>query len=323
MKKHILLLNARRRVFMIREMQKYLQQYYQEYEMASSDTDKMDPIAYATKCFRVLPKIEEKSFGIELLKYIKEANIKGIILWNNKDFKYIDNLKKEIESLDCKLLIPEKEKFEICFDKRKTNDFLINNRISTPKVYSSLNDVENFPVIVKPYDGAGNMNIHKANNMKQLKMYLEITPNPIIQEYIEGIHYTIDTYTDRKLYTFCVVPRERIKVRDAEVVIARINMKENLLQIGRKVSEAFATNGPMNIQVIEDKEGIPYVIDMHCRFGGGTDLSIKAGADFHKWMIQDVLGLKEKHDFSLNQNLIMTRYLHSIFFDSKNFTEVK
>ena len=106
-------------------------------------------------------------------------------------------------------------------------------------------------------------------------------------------------------------------------MIAKIQMKENLLKIGKLVSEKFATNGPMNIQVIEDDKGIPYVIDMHCRFGGGTDLSIKAGANFHEWMIQDVLNIKENHKFELNDKLIMTRYLHSIFIDSDKFLEVK
>lgn len=322
MKKHILLLNARRRVFMAKEMDKYLQQFYNQYEVASSDTDKLDPIAYAVNCFRVLPKIEESKFKEELLKFISEENIKGIILWNNKDFQYIDEIKKDIEELNCKILIPDKEKFEICFDKRKTNDFLCKNRIPTPKVYNSVNEVKRFPVIVKPYDGAGNMNIHKAENINQLKLFVKITPNPIIQEYIEGTHYTIDTYTDRQLNVFCVVPRERVKVRDAEVVTAKIKMKENLLRIGKLVSEKFAVNGPMNIQVIEDKKGIPYVIDMHCRFGGGTDLTIKAGANFHEWMVQDVLGVEENHEFEINDKLIMTRYLYSIFIDGEKFSEI-
>ena len=322
MKKHILLLNARRRVFIAKVMDKYLQRYYKEYEIVSSDTDKLDPIAYAVKCFKVLPKIEDRGFKGELLKFIKEDNIKGIILWNNKDFKYINNIKRDIEQLDCKILIPEKEKFEICYDKRKTNDFLCRHNIPTPRTYLSVNDVKKFPVIIKPYDGAGNMNIHKAEDREQLKLFVKITPNPIIQEYIEGTHYTIDTYTDRKLNGFCVVPRERIKVRDAEVVIAKIQMKENLLKIGKLVSEKFATNGPMNIQVIEDNNGIPYVIDMHCRFGGGTDLTIKAGANFHEWMIQDVLGMQESHEFKINDKLIMTRYLHSIFIDSEKFSKI-
>ena len=99
-------------------------------------------------------------------------------------------------------------------------------------------------------------------------------------------------------------------------------MKPKLLNVGREVSEAFESNGPMNIQVIEDNEGTPYVIDMHCRFGGGTDLSIKAGAKFNEWIIQDVLGLKENHEFTLNEHVIMTRYLHSIFIDDNNFIEI-
>lgn len=322
MKKHILLLNARRRVFMINSMNEYLSKNIKNYEMATSDTDRLDPIAYSTKCFRVLPPIEDEKFKQELLKYIKEANIKAVVLWNNKDFKYIDKIKTEIEELGCKAFIPEKEKFEICFDKRKTYKFLTENNLPTPKLYKSADEVKKFPVIVKPYDGAGNLNIHKANDIKQLKAFLELTPNPVIQDHIEGTHYTIDTYTDRKLKTFCVVPRERLKVRDAEVVTARIVMKPKLLNVGREVSEAFESNGPMNIQVIEDNEGTPYVIDMHCRFGGGTDLSIKAGAKFNEWIIQDVLGLKENHEFTLNEHVIMTRYLHSIFIDDNNFIEI-
>ena len=113
------------------------------------------------------------------------------------------------------------------------NEFCKKNKINTPRTYYNLEDYQkspcDFPLIVKPYNGAGNLNIFIANNMEELKIFCKKVPNAIIQEYIHGTHYTLDVFYDK--ITRVVVPRKRVKVRDAEVVQASIELNESLINI--------------------------------------------------------------------------------------------
>ena len=110
------------------------------------------------------------------------------------------------------------------------------------------------------------------------------------------------------------MPRKRVKVRDAEVVEASICLDKKLIEIGEKVADSLKVLGPINIQVIL-KNNIPYVIDMHCRFGGGTDLSIEAGVPIDKWIVNLLIGKKNDYKYKINDKLFMTRYLKSDFIE--------
>jgi carbamoyl-phosphate synthase large subunit len=50
-------------------------------------------------------------------------------------------------------------------------------------------------------------------------------------------------------------------------------------------------------------------VEINPRFGGGVPLSIKAGANFPKWILQESLGEKTNIRFNgFKDNLIMLRY---------------
>lgn len=315
MKEYLLLFNGRRRVYLVNRIKKYLKRLNKDIGIYVTDTDNLDPVGYYADKFSIIPPIEDKSFKEEFLKLVKKDNIKYIFLWNNKDFYIFDQMRNDLEELGVNLLLPSLEVIDICFNKKTMNEFCIKNNIKTPKTYYSEEEFLKdscFPVIVKPYNGAGNLNIMKADNLEELKVFLKKVPNPIIQEYIDGIHYTIDAFYDKK--TRAVIPRKRVKVRDAEVVEAKIELNSVLLDIGTKVADSLKTLGPLNIQVIY-KDNIPYVIDMHCRFGGGVDLSIEAGCPIDKWIVNILIGKKNNYNYQLNEKLFMTRYLKSDFIE--------
>ncbi len=315
MKEYILLFNGRRRVYIVNRIKKYLRRLKLDIGIYVTDTDNLDPVGYYADKFSIVLPIENDNFKEEFLKLIKKENIKYIFLWNNKDFYVFDELKADLEKLEIKILIPNRENIEICFNKIAMNEFCKKNQIITPKTYYQLDEFLKkpvYPVIVKPYNGAGNLNIMKADNEEELRVFIKKVPNPIIQEYIDGIHYTIDTFYDRKVRA--VIPRCRVKVRDAEVVEASIDLNPALINIGKQIAELLKVLGPMNIQVIYHNN-IPYVIDMHCRFGGGSDLSIEAGCPIDKWIVNLLIGKKNNYHYKLNAKLFMTRYLKSDFFE--------
>jgi carbamoyl-phosphate synthase large subunit len=325
---HLLFLNARRRVFFVHALKRYLQQENLPIGVASTDTDRLDPIGYFVDCFAVLPPVRDEVFPDSLCSFIEAVEVVGLMLWNNHDFRPIAAIRNRLERMGVRVLIPPVDLIDVCFDKRKMAVFLKENRLPTPEVHEDIDAILRkgslpYPLIVKPYDGAGNMHVYQVANTDELAIVRRWVPHAIAQRYILGTHYTVDVFNDMTGTPISVVPRRRIKVRDAEVVIAQVEMKPIIIEIVRKLAAAFGEPGPMNVQLIEDENGKAYVIDMHPRIGGGTDLTIQAGAPFHAWTAQLLLGKPINPKHTVQDGLIMTRYFASVFIDKDGNPQVK
>lgn len=316
MKEYILLYNGRRRVYIVEKIKEYLNELNINLGICVSDVDNLDPVGYHGDKFILVPPIEDPNWNNAIVDLLVDNNIKFIFLWNNKDFLPFYNIKDILEKKGIKILLPRIDIINICFDKRLTNEFAITHNILTPKTFYSIEQFEKepipFPVLIKPARGAGNMNIFKAYNMDELKILYKRVPEPIIQEFIDGFQVTIDTFYDKEVKA--VVPRKRVKVRDAEVVQASIDLDDYLLDAAYSITNALNFEGPYNIQVM-CKDNKAYLIDLHPRFGGGTDLTIEAGVPIHKWIVNMLIGIDSNYKYILNDKLFMTRYLKSEFFE--------
>lgn len=315
---HLLILNARRRVFFVNALKRYFQQEGLPVGVACTDTDTLDPIKHFVDCFAVLPPNTDQTFPDSLCSFIKEANIKGLMVWHDADFPHIANIRNRIELLGVRLLLPSLEKINICNDKRVTDAFMRKHGILVPEFFADIDQVLQkgslpYPLIIKPYNGAGSMHVYMVKTVEELSVIRNWVPNPIAQRHIEGVHYTVDVFNDLSGKPISVVPRTRIKVRDSESLISKIEMKCNIIEIASKVASLLGEPGPMNVQLIEDENGNAYVIEVNARIGGGTDLSIQAGAPFHIWTAQLLLGMPINPEHTVQDGLIMTRYYESVF----------
>jgi carbamoyl-phosphate synthase large subunit len=140
--------------------------------------------------------------------------------------------------------------------------------------------------------------------------YAKRIPNPIVQEFIKGTEFTCDVYVDFEMNARCVVPRKRIETRSGEVskgqVVKNLHIMNKCKQLVEKLG---AGPGIITIQLFLNSRGKIKFIEINPRFGGGAPLSIKAGADFPKWILQELLGQKPKIDFAgFDDGLIMLRY---------------
>lgn len=314
--KNILLLNAKRRIYLYKKMKKYLEGKKLKIKIITSDIDQLDPISKIAEEFIILPKITDLAFKDILIEKIKEKEIGGILIWNDSDFFYMNQIKEELESLNVTIISPEPLKLEICNNKLKTHEFANENNFLMPSLYKKIEEIKKFPVILKPYDGSGSMNIYIANNIEEARSDFNRikAKNPIIEEYIEGEHYTVDVFSDYNGLPFCIIPRKRIKVHGSEVLIAKIELNKEVIEFSKKVANILKIIGPINIQFIVDKNKKIYLLEINPRIGGGTDLTIEAGACFEKWIVQILINEELDKKFVLEDNLYMSRYYDEVFF---------
>jgi carbamoyl-phosphate synthase large subunit len=114
----------------------------------------------------------------------------------------------------------------------------------------------------------------------------------------------------------CAVPRRRIEVRAGEVSKAVTTRSAALERLAADVCAALpGPFGVLTIQVfVDDSSGQLAIIELNARFGGGFPLSREAGADFPRWMLEDLVGLPSTATADRwRDGVVMLRYDAAVF----------
>jgi len=265
------------------------------------------------KGFLVKP-VTDGDYIRQLLRIVKENKVKLLIPTVDLDLKVLANNKPKFAKAGCRVLVSSPDVVEICQDKRKTYRFLNKNSFDSPMTISVKTAMGNsklrWPCFLKPWDGYASRGTAVVKNRMELAFYAKKIPNCIVQEFIEGSEYTCDVYVDFDMKVRCVVPRKRIEVRAGEVSKGQVVKDVRIMNEAAKVVEELGAGpGVITIQLISAADGRIKFIEINPRFGGGAPLSIKAGANFPKWILQEMLGKKTGIRFdNFKDKLVMLRY---------------
>ena len=267
--------------------------------------------------------VKDAAYLRQLLDIVKKNKVDLLVPTVDLDLKLLAQNKDKFEKSDCVVLISTPEVIEICQDKRKTCLFLTNNNFHTPQTLSPRAALKTkklrYPLFLKPWDGYASRGNAVVNNRTEMATIGKRIPNCIVQELVLGAEYTCDVFVDFDMKVRCVVPRKRIEVRSGEVSKGQIVKNSKIMnQSCRLVEKLGAGPGVITIQLIVDKNKKINFIEMNPRFGGGVPLSIKAGADFPKWIVRQLLGTKPRIKFDgFKDKLIMLRYDSEVWFEEK------
>jgi carbamoyl-phosphate synthase large subunit len=215
-------------------------------------------------------------------------------------------------------VVCDSELIDVTVNKYKTHDFFKNLGIDTPQIFEFENDLKDdyrYPLLMKPLDGSASKGVFKINSKKELSFFRDYVTRPILQEYIEGDEFTLDMLYDFQGELRCIVPRRRIEVRAGEVSKSVIDMDPAVMEAGWNLGKQIrGARGVINVQCIRTAEARVSFIEINPRFGGGTPLSIHAGADFPRWLLQMACG-DDPGDIreAFEPNVYMLRFDDAIF----------
>ena len=144
----------------------------------------------------------------------------------------------------------------------------------------------------------------------ELRFYARRIPNALCQEFMEGTEYTCDAYIDFDLKVRCVVPRRRLEVRAGEVSKGQVVKDLEIMDQAKRVVELLGAGpGVITLQLFVARDGRIRFTEINPRFGGGAPLSIQAGADFPRWILQELMGERPQIGFDdFTDGLLMLRY---------------
>jgi carbamoyl-phosphate synthase large subunit len=258
----------------------------------------------------------------QLLSIVKQNKVDLLVPTVDLDLKVLSRNKAKFAALGCRVLVSSPDVLDICQDKRKTYRFLRKQGFDTPTTMSVQTALSKgkaiWPYFLKPWDGYASRGNAVVGNRRELMFFAKRIPNVICQEFVRGIEHTCDVYVDFDMKVRCVVPRRRIEIRAGEVSKAQVVKNKHIMTEAAKLVEALrAGPGVITLQLFLTAGDKIKFIEINPRFGGGAPLSIKAGADFPKWILQEVAGIKpEIHFDGFKDRLIMLRYDSEIWLEA-------
>jgi len=311
-----------RRVSLLNSFRRAARQLKINASFFGTDTDELSSaLQLCDKGFLVKPTTHP-GYIKQLLSIVKANRVKLLVPTVDLDLKRLARNKPKFAAMGCRVLVSTPQVVDICQDKRKTYRFLVQNGFDTPLTISIASALSrgklDWPCFLKPWDGYASRGNAIVKNRKELLFFAKRIPNVICQEFIRGTEHTCDVYVDFNMKVRCVVPRKRIEVRAGEVSKGQVVKNHHIMnEAARLVETLGAGPGVITLQLFLTADDKVKFIEINPRFGGGAPLSIKAGANFPKWILQELLSRKPNIRFDgFKNNLIMLRYDSEVWIEN-------
>lgn len=282
----------------------YLVEFFKE---ALGNDDKLfvadcDPYAPALglgdKAF-IIPKSSAEGYVRALLKLCKDNHVDAVIPINDLELPILARSKALFAEEDIKVVVSDPEVVDICTDKYRTYEFLIQNGFRTPKTYIKLNDVLrglrtgaiSFPLMVKPRKGSAGQGLVRMEDMEELRQEWELKRRgeDIIQEYVGDEYYGLHIFSDENGNAITVIGMKILYRKRGENYQTVSVREDKLIETGIELARRMKHIGPWDVDLIAIQEGYS-ILEINPRLAGSYPVSHFAGADFPRKIISLVKG---------------------------------
>ncbi len=303
-----------RRVSLLRAFQRAARQLGLRSDFVGTDCTELSAALQLCDKKYVVRPISKRGYIDEILDIVRRNRVRLLVPTIDTELLLLAENKGRFSEVGCHVLVSEPRAVEIAQDKRKTYKFLVQHGFGAPETMSVETALERgktrWPCLMKPWDGSASKGVTVVRNRQELRVFSKRIPNCIVQEFIEGTEYTCDVYVDFQMRVRCVVPRRRIEVRGGEVSKGQTAKIPEIMRAAAELAEVLGGGpGVITLQLMLTRSKEIRFIEINPRFGGGAPLSIKAGANFPKWILQELTGQQPRIKFSgFKECLTMLRY---------------
>ena len=181
------------------------------------------------------PLIYDPDYIPFLLDYCKKHDIDALLSVFDVDLPVLAKHKDAFAKENVKIIVSDPSVIEICNDKVRTFQFLLEHGFYTPMTYTDLDEAKNaiasgelkFPLIIKPRWGMGSIGVYEAEDEDELDVFYKRTRrdiastylryesdaaperNTLIQEKIVGGQYCLDVINDFDAQCVAVIVKKK------------------------------------------------------------------------------------------------------------------
>lgn len=308
---NILITSAGRRVSLVNFFKKEAKEQNIKVYCSDMNPELSSACQVADNFFKV-SRVSSVNYINELLDICQTNGIKLIIPTIDTELAILAKNTNLFSSYGIIVLVSDISFIEKCRNKNLIHNFFdsINLKRATEFELDNLQ----FPLFIKPFDGSRSQGIHLVNDYSELTNEMVDNNKNMFLEYFspeEYKEYTVDIYFNISSKILCVVPRERITIRDGEVNKACTRKNEIIDFVKSTFKNVTGLRGCITLQVFKHISKTNIVgIEINPRFGGGFPLSYLSGANFPKWIIREYIldEIVDSYTDSWEDNMLMLRY---------------
>ena len=289
------------------------------------DSDSSAPALLNKRKIILTPSWNSPDWAAEFLRVCKKYDIHLIISLSDKELEKLATITDELTRLGVKTLLPARsgqEMLAVCGNKRmfvqwcKDFGFPIPITLAPGELCNGPDRKGKFgfPLFARPVRGESSKGAFRVLNEAMLASLSPWSEVLVVQEEVKDPEYSIDVLSNLEGESLQAIARKRVRIRGGEASTSEVVNNEVLERLAMAVCDSLSLVGHSVVQAFFSEEFGPRLIEVNPRFGGASTLSIRAGLDSPRRIIQMFKGDKQAYDQrEVEYGLVMHRVSTDLF----------
>ncbi|HUS46381.1 MAG TPA: ATP-grasp domain-containing protein [Phycisphaerae bacterium] len=250
-----------------------------------------------------------------LLAICRRHKVGLVIPLADEDVEAASWAREQFTEAGARVLVSSPQVVEICRDRQRTFDFLKAVGLRTPEVLTYAEALAGrFPLAVNRRV-ASSARAQVVPDRETLEECWADDRENVILTRVDGDEFSVDVYAGLDGVPRVAVPREALELRGNAICKAKTVRHPEIIHQSMVLAGALRECvGVISIRCFLSGGQDVTIAGVSPHFDGGAALSIRAGADFPRWIIQEHLGRKPDCDpDGWQDGLVMLQYDREVF----------
>ena len=232
----------------------------------------------------LLPRDDDPRFAAALTHLCKQQRIGLVVPTRDGELPVLAHLAADLRMVGATALVAAAPALAVCRDKRRFVAFCRDNDLPVPRTWAPGERPDAFPVFVRPICGAGGGDAGPIATAEAFDL-ATAGREMLVQERVQGHEYSVDVLMDLAGGPIQAIARTRLALRAGEAVKSRVEDRPDLAALGLSICARLGLVGHNVVQLFDTPAG-PRLIEVNPRFGGASNLAIRAGLDSPMRIVQ-------------------------------------
>lgn len=313
---NVLITAGSRRVPLVRAFQRAVAQH-RGGNVIVTDVNPLSPAVHAANRAYRVPLASDPGYLDAVLEIALGEQVSLVVPTIDDELVHFGRAAARFREQGIRVAVSPPQTSELCEDKYATCRYLTERGLPAARSWlpADLPAAPVFPLFIKPRRGRGSVGAYPVRTRRELDFFVDYVPDPVVQSYLEGPEFTIDMLCDFSGQPLSIVPRRRDVIRAGVSDRGRTVNDPALIQVAERCAATLQFAGAVNLQC-RLVDGAPVIFEINPRFSGGIPLTIQAGADLPRMLVDLVAGRHVSPSIGrFRDNLWMASYETSVFVD--------
>ena len=243
------------------------------------------------------------------------ADAEAVIPLTDAEIDVFNLHRDEFSEINVTLCMSDKACIGLCRDKMELYRYLEEHMGGTVIPTLRLGDADpdeiRYPAVCKPYNGRSSQGLKMVGSRREMEGVLgETDPaDYIVQPMIKGNVVTVDVVRSPEQGTCAAIcRRELLRTPNGAGTSVLVFRNRQLEERCRTIAGLLGIRGCVNMEFIEDRDGVYHMLECNPRFSGGVEFSCLAGYDCVTNHLRCFEGKEIERDGSVTGMYIARKY---------------